>query len=774
MLEDLSDEDRKLVAGFRAAYGAGERLPVERYDSGTFALAAWWAQHELVGACRGDSRARERRIEVARDVATHMRDLPKETVERMWRESIGGERMWRESVKADTCGEELFALPAAACARLSSRERMRLLKPMISTDYRYGPIPEPIARLLTVPETGDPVEIVGAVLWEDDFSELIVEAYAERLAAADVLPMLWHWITATAAKLSGKWLKTAHTLLTPAAVAVVRDVLRALCAHLSPPQGELSGIWLCERTATTLRGMVWTCELIAEPWVNDLVGEVAVRAGAAFRSEMLANAAIGVLGRRGGLGVVPQLARVQARGKTPAIRDRAGRTLAETAEKAGLTSEQLAERTVPTFGLRSDGIREEQGLRLHRAGTIDYVDASGRVRKTIPKSVDQGLLAEFRAMRGELKRTLSATRSRMEKALATGRTWPWEEVREHYLDHPLIGGIGRALIWELPGGAAGLPEQVADAWVLTGADGGWVRPEPGAEVRLWHPITHGVEDVRAWRDRLAELRQPVKQAFREVYPLTPVEERSGARSGRFAGHRLRYDVADGLLAGRGWSGLSRGRWSGSTITVFKELPGDLTAHWEFAVEENLDELGDFADISRCVSGALRFTSGDGEKALSEVSPLTLSEALRDADLTVSVASLGLDPHGSGDYWRSYGFGPLAETAEVRRDALARLLPRLAIADRCTLLDRFLRVRGELRTYRIHLGSGNVLMEPDDAYLCVVPGKDRDRVLLPFEADGGMLSVILSKAFLLAADTEITDEAITRQLGGGRLGAGAGW
>ncbi|WP_345152974.1 hypothetical protein, partial [Nonomuraea rubra] len=61
------------------------------------------------------------------------------------------------------------------------------------------------------------------------------------------------------------------------------------------------------------------------------------------------------------------------------------------------------------------------------------------------------------------------------------------------------------------------------------------------------------------------------------------------------------------------------------------------------------------------------------------------------------------------------------------------------------------------------GSGNILMEPNDAYLCIVPGGGGDQVFLPFEEDGGMLSVILSKAFLLAADTAITDPSITRQL-----------
>jgi hypothetical protein len=60
-----------------------------------------------------------------------------------------------------------------------------------------------------------------------------------------------------------------------------------------------------------------------------------------------------------------------------------------------------------------------------------------------------------------------------------------------------------------------------------------------------------------------------------------------------------------------------------------------------------------------------------------------------------------------------------------------------------ITDRFLRVTGHLRTYKIHLGSGNTLMEPNDAYLCIVTARDVDaeRVFLPFEENGGLLSVI---------------------------------
>ncbi|MFC9630670.1 hypothetical protein ACFTY8_15565 [Streptomyces mirabilis] len=101
--------------------------------------------------------------------------------------------------------------------------------------------------------------------------------------------------------------------------------------------------------------------------------------------------------------------------------------------------------------------------------------------------------------------------------------------------------------------------------------------------------------------------------------------------------------------------------------------------------------------------------------------------------------------------------------EHRRSRAAGAATQAEIDGRCTLDGRFLIVRGELRTYKIHLGSANILMQPDDSYLCIVPARRSGdgKVFLPFEDD--RLSLILSKAFLLAADTEITDASILTQI-----------
>jgi hypothetical protein len=59
------------------------------------------------------------------------------------------------------------------------------------------------------------------------------------------------------------------------------------------------------------------------------------------------------------------------------------------------------------------------------------------------------------------------------------------------------------------------------------------------------------------------------------------------------------------------------------------------------------------------------------------------------------------------------------------------------------------------------------MEPNNTYLCIVADSLKvsqgSEVFLSFEGDG-MLSIILSKAFLLAEDDKIKDLSILSQIG----------
>lgn len=341
---------------------------------------------------------------------------------------------------------------------------------------------------------------------------------------------------------------------------------------------------------------------------------------------------------------------------------------------------------------------------------------------------------------------------------------------------------------------------------LVGRTGYTVNPAPDACIDLWHPLhAENEAEILGWRDWLSELttRQPFKQVHREVYLLTDAERNTATYSNRFAAHILKQHQFNALCAARGWKSKLRLMVDDEAPPPTRPIPA-----YGMRAEFWIESLGDDYDHDTTESGSYLYVGTDGVRFYPEDAPLNsshvagggygsaaygggepvpampvqdvpalvFSEIMRDADLFVGVASVGNDPaweDGGRDgryreYWAQYSFGELSASANTRRAVLEKLVPRLKIAERCSFQDRFLVVRGDIRTYRIHLGSGNILMQPGDQYLCIVPSgrtastRGTDGVFLPFEGDR-TLAVILSKALLLASDKRINDPTITSQI-----------
>lgn len=522
------------------------------------------------------------------------------------------------------------------------------------------------------------------------------------------------------------------------------------------------------------------------------------------RSIKLANACVSALADAGLSASVTELLRIDRGTRHGSLLKQVRTAIGNLATAQGLSRDELLERSVEDHGLAADGTKAASLANgwtamlatSARTAEISYAGPDGKARKAPPTNVKQASADILKAVRQDLKavrETIGNERARLDALLSSGRSWELATWRELYLDHPVTGRAARALIWTFRAGdieSTGIPVDVPDAdggaaagIAVLASDGELARVPDGAEVRLWHPVGASADEVRAWRRLLVDRQtvQPVKQAFREVYVLAPAEEATRDYSNRFAGHVFRQVQARALMKGRGWAPVPLAWWDdGIDQGVARReypLPGvaqTLRAEFFFDYTGNDDMSGDL--YTYVASDQVRFFgAATGEAVpLAEVPPLVFTEAMRDVDLFIGVTSIGNDPewqdHGEGrrfgdTYWQRWGFGELGASAEVRRETLARLVPMLAIADRCTLEDRFLVVRGDLRTYRIHLGSGNILMSPNDQYLCIVQARSSqaDKVFLPFD-DDRVLSLILSKAFLLAADTAITDPTITRQIG----------
>ncbi|MFG2996256.1 DUF4132 domain-containing protein [Streptomyces sp. NPDC048340] len=642
----------------------------------------------------------------------------------------------------------------------------------------------------------------------------------EAMADGRWSALLAHAATATAARPSAKWEKTARALIDGTGVApdVLREAVVGWLALVDRPRTiPVTDGWyqnqLDPYNANALRGLAWLLPLLpAHPEIPRALGrlvETCLRkvAGLGPRNPKVANAGVVSLARTEGEAALAELARLSARVTFKGTLKLVDSALEQRAAALGLTREEIEELAVPAYGLDEVGragfpFGEAVALLEVRGpkAVLSWRNAAGKAVKSVPAAVRQDHAEELKELKAAVKdidKMLSAQAERLDRQFLARRVWAYGPWRERYLDHPLVGTLARRLVWTV----AGLPA-VFDGTGLRTLAGDPLCVHEDAEVRLWHPIGREPAEVAAVRERLEALgiTQPFKQAHREVYPLTEAERNTGTYSNRFAAHVLRQHQFHALAAARGWRNKLRLGVDDSAPPATRELP-----QWGLRAEYWIegDDGGDYhagttgsGSYLRLTTDQVRFYPIDAPQnwahcggggysmylpdglapveplPLTEIPELVLSEVLRDVDLFVGVASVGNDPTWSDggpegrfrEYWTSYGFGELNQSAETRRALLERLVPRLAIAGRCSIEGRFLHVRGELRTYKIHLGSGNILMEPNDQYLCIVPKSTTspDAGYLPYEGDR-TLAVILSKAMLLAGDTAITDPTITSQI-----------
>jgi hypothetical protein len=505
------------------------------------------------------------------------------------------------------------------------------------------------------------------------------------------------------------------------------------------------------------------------------IGAVSARVG---------NAGINALSSLAGPAAVTQLGRLRLLVKYATARRLVERAMAEAATRAGVTPDEIEEMSVPTYDLDAHGVARRQLGDVTAEIAIDDDEATltfrgenRKVFKSVPASVKADhapALTELRRTVKEIGQVLPAQRLRLENLMIGGRELTVEQWRTRYLEHPLVGDIARRLVWTVTAGGATTGVMMLDGKPVD-ARGAPADVPADARVRLFHPLRASVDETLGWRRLLEsrELTQPFKQAHREIYVVTDAELVTATYSNRFAGHVLRQHQLAALCRDRGWTYSLQGGFD-SANNPFLRIPGtDLIVElWTEAPEDRDAPMSGSGIYLHVATDQVRFTAGGDPMPVAQIPPLIFSEAMRDVDLFVSVASIGADPtwHDRGErgafnaYWHAFAFGELSASAQTRRAVLESIVPKLKIRDRCSFDERHLVVRGDLATYRIHLGSANIMIEPGSRYLCIVPdaAKRGERVTLPFKGDG-TLAVILSKAFLLAADREIKDPTIVRQI-----------
>ncbi|GIE92104.1 DUF7737 domain-containing protein [Actinoplanes regularis] len=369
-------------------------------------------------------------------------------------------------------------------------------------------------------------------------------------------------------------------------------------------------------------------------------------------------------------------------------------------------------------------------LRFDGAEPLLAVSRAGKALRSVPAVVRAD--ASYKELREDQERLREQARRMrtglVERLVATAATLTPDELGR-LRSLPAGAAMLPGLIWRDQAGTVGLLDEVDTSGPVTAV----------------HPFDLlSAGELARWQEEIVRrrVRQPVRQVFRELYVLTPAERESVDVSQRFAGQTVTGRVAARLLSGRGWStGHEYGehqatRSAGDGLTA--ALSADLHGYW---------------GMGEVLIGGLRFLRDRRPIPLTEVPPVAFSEVMRDLDLAVSVAGT------TGERWGS------ASQAESRARVLAALITDLGLT-RVTVDGTAAVVRGSRATYRVHLTSGSIHVEPA-GYLCVVPAgfgaTAHHRLFLPFADEDRMTSVILSKVLLLSEDDRITDPSILQQL-----------
>ncbi|GAA3594628.1 DUF4132 domain-containing protein [Flavivirga amylovorans] len=536
-----------------------------------------------------------------------------------------------------------------------------------------------------------------------------------------------------------------------------------------------------------LRSAIWMSSLLNDDNLNQAVEDLGLWSfkklpGHGAVSVKLGNACIYAFSKLPYKDGVSRLTKFRMKIKYPSVQSLITKAIVRVAEAEGKTMDEIEELAVQDFKLNDDYqlIKKFDSYK----GIITIIDSStvtllwenekGKQIKTIPKYVRDNFLAELRIFKKHVKdiqSNLSAQRNRIEKIFLSKRKWTYSQWEELYLENKLLAFFGTKLIWNFTVSNKTI-SAIFHKGKFVNTQGEINIDYKKSIVELWHPVTASVKEVELWRAWLLEnqVKQPFKQAHREVYIVTDAEKATNSYSNRYAAHIIRQHIFNALCRERGWRYQLQGQWDSHNIPTLY-IPS-----WKYRIEFWTDTEGvydsanDMGIFNYLQTDQVRFYDENNQVNMIDVPAIVFSEAMRDVDLFVGVTSIGADPnwrdggeeryHG---YWSSFSFGELATSGLERKALLENLIPKLQIKEQCSFEGNFLVVIGKLRIYKIHMGSGNILMKPNDQYLCIVADRKKEaNVFLPFEGDS-TLSTILSKAFMLANDDKIKDKTITSQI-----------
>ena len=373
-------------------------------------------------------------------------------------------------------------------------------------------------------------------------------------------------------------------------------------------------------------------------------------------------------------------------------------------------------------------------------GAAIVCEKDGKRLKSVPARLKKNeTVLQLAAAQKALAEQYRRTRAFLEDAMPDEVALTGAELK-NLRKNPVARAIADRLVFKA-GSRFGLPVEGG----LRDENGETLPWEKCAQVQVAHPLHLYQAGVwHGWQAAIfaQRIRQPFKQAFRELYVKT-ADERGHTESLRYAGYQIQPRKAAAVLKSRRWiadleAGLQK-------VFYRENVVATLAAQADWFTP---------ADIEAPTIESVRFFHRLTGKPLNtdEVPDVLFSEVMRDVDLAVSVAFVGgVDPETSHS------------TIEMRAALLEFVLPMFGVQN--VRIDRsHAVVQGQRSTYTVHLGSGIVHQQGGAMIqIAAVHSQHRGKLFLPFVEDDPQTSEILTKVLFLAEDSRIQDPAILEQI-----------